>query len=101
MSYQPSNAPVKLFTFPRAPSTPTPPDDHPSRPSPNTFWLYQSGDDRSEVEAAGYFQDGRSRGLSVGDVVMCINTREGTVTHHRVQTIDRTGAASVSYSIPR
>lgn len=49
-----------------------------------TQWIYAHTDAIATVKAAGYFSDGYSRGMTVGDIVWYFDTDDNTVTICRV-----------------
>lgn len=60
-------------------------------------WLYASVDPSADVDAVGYFTNGKALGMRVGDVVQVHETDTGAVTMHRVITVNATtGAVTVS-----
>lgn len=44
-------------------------------------WIYGPGDAHATVEGAGYFSDGGSKGMKVGDLVFVIEAAGGTTAH--------------------
>lgn len=61
------------------------------------LWSYQSTDVSTDVDAVGYFTDGHSRGMQVGDTVLVIDTDTSTTqTTHSVITSTTGGAATIS-----
>lgn len=85
MAYSPSNPP-KL----QCPAMGT---DQPQQ------FVYRSADNAATVAGAGYFSDGKERGLRVGDVVVAIATGNGATTMHSVTAITAAGAATVSAAV--
>lgn len=39
-----------------------------------SLWIYKSADDDATVNAGGYFTNGVTLGMAVGDIVLCIDT---------------------------
>jgi hypothetical protein len=37
-----------------------------------SLWMYYTPDAVSTIDDSGYFSDGKSRGLKVGDVIICV-----------------------------
>lgn len=65
------------------------------------IWQYTEATAASNIDAAGYFADGGSRGMRVGDIVYHRNTTTPAavvVTAHVVNSVSATypGAANVS-----
>lgn len=48
------------------------------------LWFYSSADAHTDVDAAGYFSDGASRGLVANDVMIVNDTSTPTSTVHQV-----------------
>lgn len=60
-------------------------------------WSYISADARAAVVAAGYFSNGRSLGMKLGDVVNCVVDSTGVLTVASVTAVNAgTGAATVT-----
>lgn len=60
-------------------------------------WSYISADERAAVVAAGYFSNGRSLGMKLGDVVNCVVDSTGVLTVASVTAVNAgTGAATVT-----
>lgn len=60
-------------------------------------WSYISADARADVVAAGYFSNGRSLGMKLGDVVNCVVDSTGVLTVASVTAVNAgTGAATVT-----
>lgn len=60
-------------------------------------WSYISADEREAVVAAGYFSNGRSLGMKLGDVVNCVVDSTGVLTVASVTAVNAgTGAATVT-----
>jgi len=60
---------------------------------PGKVWVYASVDPAGDVDAPGYFTDGVSRGMEVGDVVHVIDTDTGpTLTVHLVTAVSGNAA---------
>ena len=67
-------------------------------------WQHTSTDATGDVDAAGYFSDGGSRGMRVGDLVYHRNNTDPAAivtTVHIVNTVSATypGAANVSVGV--
>lgn len=55
---------------------------------PGKVWFYVSTDPSGDVDAAGYFTDGVTRGMEVGDVVHVVDSDTGpTLTVHAVISV--------------
>lgn len=80
MSYSTSNPPVLV-----APSV--------GRGS-GAVWLYKSADDDGTVNGAGYFTDGVTLGMKVGDIVLVIDTTTPKGSFHFVTSVS--GAAATT-----
>lgn len=50
-------------------------------------WIYGPGDAHATVEGAGYFSDGGSKGMKVGDLVLVIEAAAGGTTAHSVTVV--------------
>ncbi len=60
---------------------------------PRLFGYYNSaGDATGTIAGAGYFSDGVTKGMRVGDLVDAVNT--GTAKHTRYQVTSVSGAAA-------
>jgi hypothetical protein len=75
----------------------------PALKSPSPFygagqtWVYRSTDVATEVDATGYFTNGKALGMKVGDIVeVCDTDTSTTMTLHRVTALETSGAATVS-----
>ena len=84
MSYSTSNPPALKSTSPLTGAGQT--------------WVYRSTDVATDVDASGYFTNGKALGMKVGDIVeVCDTDTSTTMTLHRVTAVDATtGAATVS-----
>jgi len=60
------------------------------------LWIYSTTDDRSDVLAAGYFSDGDIRGLTADDIIMVVNTADGTHYSTTVSSVTAGGAATIA-----
>lgn len=70
-------------------------------PSPLTgagqTWAYRSTDVATDVDATGYFTNGRALGMKVGDIVEVTDTDTSTtMTLHRVTVLESDGSVTVS-----
>ena len=65
-----------------------------------SLWVYTSTDVHTDVDATGYFTDGSSLGLRVGDI-MFVSKSSATIgtTIHYVTTVTAGGAATVAAAI--
>lgn len=60
---------------------------------PGKVWVYASTDPAATVAGSGYFADGVTRGMEVGDIVHVIDTDTGpTLTVHLVTAVSGTAA---------
>lgn len=59
-----------------------------------TVWLYKSTDDDSTVNGAGYFTNGVTLGMAVGDVVLVIDTTTPKVSLHGVASVSGDAATT-------
>jgi hypothetical protein len=60
------------------------------------MWVYATTDDRSDVLAADYFTDGDLVGLSADDIVMVVNTDDGSHYTTTVSSVTAGGVATVA-----
>ena len=70
-------------------------------PSPLTgagqTWAYRSTDVATDVDATGYFTNGKALGMKVGDIVEVTDTDTSTtMTLHRVTVLESDGSVTVS-----
>lgn len=61
-------------------------------------WYYASADAHTDVDASGYFSDGVTRGMKVGDTVLVVNTSGYTITQHAVASVSG-DAATISAAV--
>lgn len=60
-------------------------------------WSYISSDARATVVGAGYFSNGRSLGMKLGDVVNCVVDTTGVLTVASVTAVNAgTGAVTIT-----
>jgi hypothetical protein len=60
-------------------------------------WMYRSTDVATDVDATGYFTNGKALGMRVGDVVIvCDTDTSTTMTIHRVTVIETDGSVTIS-----
>lgn len=59
------------------------------------LWTYATSDSLATVKGAGYFSDGGSRGMEVGDFVLVINTVTPAFAIYAVSAV-AAGAATVA-----
>lgn len=60
-------------------------------------WSYISADARATVVGAGYFSNGRSLGMKIGDVVNCVVDTTGVLTVASVTAVNAgTGAVTIT-----
>lgn len=66
-------------------------------PTAIQFWLYSAGVDvAATVRGAGYFSDGDSRGMRVGDIVVHHETATPLGSVSAVSAVTKGGAATVT-----
>jgi hypothetical protein len=59
--------------------------------------MYRSTDVATDVDATGYFTNGKALGMRVGDVVIvCDTDTSTTMTIHRVTVIETDGSVTIS-----
>ena len=58
------------------------------------LWAYKSTDDDSTVNGAGYFTNGVSLGMAVGDLVFVIDTTTPKGSFHYVASVSGTAATT-------
>ena len=59
-------------------------------------WIYSDGDAHTAVDAAGYFTDGASLGLTANDVMIVVDTATPTCTIHHVLNATSITAATLA-----
>lgn len=60
------------------------------------FYANPANDSNATIQGAGYFSDGASRGMGVGDIVNCLNPSTGVISPMSVSAVNATtGAATV------
>ncbi len=60
-------------------------------------WSYISADARATVVGSGYFSNGRSLGMKLGDVVNCVVETTGVLTVASVTAVNAgTGAVTIT-----
>jgi hypothetical protein len=55
-----------------------------------TIWVYKDGDDDSTINGAGYFTDGVSLGMKVGDILFHFDEATPKGSAHAVLTVSGT-----------
>jgi len=58
------------------------------------IWLYQSADVVGDVDAAGYFTNGETLGMEIGDRVIVYDTATPLVTDCWVSAVDTTATVT-------
>lgn len=61
-----------------------------------TIWVYQSADDDATVNGSGYFTDGKSLGMKVNDIVLCVDTATPKVSLLSVSAVSATTGAATT-----
>ncbi len=61
-----------------------------------SLWLYKSSDDDATVNGAGYVSNAKALGMSVGDLVLVIDTATPKGSFHYVASIS-SGAATLAF----
>lgn len=70
----------------------------PNLGSAPAVWVYTSADAHGDVDAAGYFADGSTLGMKVGDVVIVQTTPGYATTLHSVSAVAN-GAATIAAAV--
>lgn len=60
------------------------------------LWYYSSTDAHTDVDAAGYFTDGATFGLTANDVMIVVDTDSATTTIHGVASATTINAATLA-----
>lgn len=88
MAYNTSNPPSKINQGALA-------DFGASTGGGGDIWFYRSADAIATVKAAGYFSDGVSRGMSVGDIVIVFDSATPALSFAFVQSVNANGAVNL------
>jgi hypothetical protein len=59
-----------------------------------SVWLYKSADDDATVNGAGYFTNGVTLGMAVGDIVLVIDTTTPKGSFHFVTSVSGDAATT-------
>jgi|AGTN01.3.fsa_nt_gi hypothetical protein len=62
------------------------------------IWLYRDGDAHTDVDAAGYFTNGKQLGMKVGDILYVQNDTTYLITIHSVLSFS-TNAATITQAV--
>ena len=63
---------------------------------PATWYYKHATDPHTDIDAAGYFTDGASYGLTANDIMFVIDVDTATCTLHHVLNATTIGAATLS-----
>lgn len=58
------------------------------------LWIYKSTDDDATVNGAGYFSNGVTLGMAVGDIVLVIDTTTPKGSFHYVASVSGNAATT-------
>ncbi len=63
----------------------------------SSIWNYSSTNTAADINTDGFFTNGKSLGMKVGDVVQCTDTDASpvTITVHRVVAVNANGSIDV------
>lgn len=62
-----------------------------------SVWLYKSADVDSDTNAADYYSNGDALGMTVGDLVLVIDTTTPKGSFHFVNAVTSGGAATTAF----